>query len=101
MEGLCEYLDSLSRSLHLEADCNVSEEYCALVVGVGILRDAIKASEKEGETKEAPKKKKADDKGESRAGKQQSAAGKEEKTVEDDIHAIAWSVEYDLARFVG
>ena len=90
MERLGEYVDSLSRRIQLEADYNVTEEFCALVVGIGHLRDAIK----KGETKEAAKEEKEEDKGE-------SEAGKEEKTEDDDVHVIAWSVEYDLARFVG
>ena len=86
MEILDEYIDSLSRSIQLEADSNVTEEFCALVVGIGHLRDAIKESNKKGE--------KAED-------TRESEVGKEEKTKDDDIGAIAWSVEYDLARFVG
>ena len=86
MERLGEYVDSLSRSIQLEADYNVTEEFCALVVGIGHLRDAIK----KGETKEAAKEEKGEEKGESEAGKEG-----------DDIVAIAWRVEYNLTRFMG
>ena len=82
MEGLGKFLDSLSQSLSQEEDCAVGDEFCALVVGIGYLREAIKESEKE------------KDKGE-------SEAGKEEKKKEYDIVAMAERMEYDLARFIG
>ena len=87
MEGLGDFVDSLSRSLSQEQDCAMGDEFCALVVGIGHLREAMKESEQEGEEK-------AEDKGE-------SEAGKEKKTEDDDICARAWRMEYDLTRFIG
>ena len=94
MEGLGDFLDSLTQSLSQEQDCAVGDEFCALVVGIGHLRDAMKESEKDGETKEAAKEEKAEDKGE-------SEAGKEKKTEHVDIGAIAWTVENNLTQFIG
>ena len=80
MEGLGDFVDSLSRSLIQEQECAVGDEFCALVVGIGHLREAMKESEQ-------------DDIGD--------IAGKEEKAEDDYIGAIAWRMEYDLTRFIG
>ena len=72
MERLSDFVASVTRSLSEEHDGAVGEEFCALVVGIGYLKDAMKERE----------------------------AAKEEKAEEEDIIAIAWRVEYDLTRYI-
>ena len=77
METLAEFVNTLAQMCERYVGF-ASEEFCALVVGVGHLNDAMRGSEDEGKTEKA-----------------------EKEDEENDLLAIAWRVEYDLARFVG
>ena len=79
MSTLAEIFDKLAEMTE-RYEGFAGEEFCALVDGMGFLRDAMRESEDNEKTEEADK---------------------EEKDTKDDIIACAWRVEYDLMRFVG
>ena len=100
MESLSDFVHSVTRCLSEEQDGAVGEAFCALVVGIENLNAAIK----EAETKYAVK---AEDGGESEAAEVEKAEDgeggepdKKDKAEEEDIIAIAWRVEYNLAQYI-
>ena len=74
MEKLGDFCDSLAESLSQQQDGAVSKEFYSVMAGVQDLREATKIAQDKGNA--------------------------EESEEEDDILAIAWKVEYDLAQFV-